>query len=48
VLQQDAQAAEAAHLESLREKQRREFEAKWYGQRPGRSGFASSNRGLRR
>lgn len=48
LLQQDAQAAEQAHLDALRDKERREFESKWYGRRPGRSGYASSNRGLRR
>jgi hypothetical protein len=47
-LQQDAQAAEAAHLEAEREKMRREFIRQWYGGKDPRQGFSMTNRALRR
>lgn len=48
LLQQDAQAAEAAHLEAERDKMRRDFIAKWYGRNPQREGYSMTNKALRR
>lgn len=48
VLQQDAQSAEDAHLQKLRDEQLQEFREKWYGTRAPRESFAMTNRGLRR